>query len=87
MVNNKELQEFYDILDKHKKNKTCDLCGKRLWFWQKSIRFVIRTKENVWAEYYHVLCMVKRGYLRKVEKVKSGRWDDRDPQGTSNVVH
>jgi len=87
MANNKELQEFYDILDKHKKNKICDLCHKRLWFWQKSIRFVIRTKENVWAEYYHVLCLIKRGYLRKIEKAGRFDRDDRDPESTSNIIH
>lgn len=74
-----------DILNRHKKDILCDLCGKRVWFFQKALRFVIRTKENVWAEYYHVKCLEKGGYIRK--RQKAGRWNDKDPQGTSNVIH
>jgi len=75
-----------EILNRHKKDIICDLCIKRIWFFQKAVRCVIRTKENIWAEYYHIKCLEKRGLIRRI-KTKAGRWDDRDPQGTTNVIH
>ncbi len=78
--------DIYHILNRHKRDITCDLCRKRTWFFQKVLRFVISTKENIWVEYYHMKCLERRGYLRKIKKEKSGRWDDRD-QPTSNVIH
>jgi len=79
-VNN---NEFYAILDKHKKRLHCDFCRKKLWFFQKTVRFVIRTKENVWSEYYHVGCLKKMGIVIE-KKEKTGKWDD---EGTNNLVH
>ena len=78
-VNNEDVYEF---LNRHKKDIICDLCRKRIWFVQKGIRFVIRAKDNVWVEYYHVKCLEKRGYLRKVKK--ESRWDK---EGTNNLIH
>ena len=75
------------VLDKHKKNITCDLCHKQVWFFQKVVRCVIRMKENVWAEYYHIKCLEKKGILRKLQKAKKGRWDKDDSAGTTNIVH
>jgi hypothetical protein len=47
----------------------------------------MRTKENIWVEYYHMKCLEKKGYIRRI-KQKAGRWDDdKDEPGTSNVVH
>jgi hypothetical protein len=81
-----ENSDIFDILHRHKKKILCDLCQKRFWFYQKAVRSVVRTKENIWVEYYHLNCLLKAGLARKL-KQKSGRWDDRDKQGTSNVVH
>lgn len=75
MVSNDPLE----ILNKHKRNLTCDICTKKFWFWQKAVRVIIRTKENVWAEYYHIRCLEKKGYLRRIRNIKAGRWDDKDP--------
>lgn len=72
------------ILDRHKKDLICDICTKKIWFFQKCVRAVIRVKDNIWAEYYHIKCMEKFGLLQKLEKTKKGRWDD---EGTSNLVH
>jgi hypothetical protein len=76
-----------DILNRHKKKLLCDLCQKSIRFWQKGVRVVIRTKEVVWLEYYHIGCLEKKGMLRRINKVKAGKWDkDPDPE-TSNIVH
>ena len=48
-----------DILDKHKKDITCDLCKKRIWFFQKFAVRIAGIKENIWKEYYHVKCLKK----------------------------
>jgi hypothetical protein len=75
------------ILDRHKKNITCDLCRKTIWFFQKAIRCVVRSKDNIWAEYYHIKCLEKRGILRRLEKKRAGKWDDDDDKGnTTNLV-
>ena len=75
------------ILDRHKKNLTCDICKKQIWFFQKVVRAVIRVKDHVWAEYYHIKCLERRGILRKLPKAKKGRWDKDDDKGTTNIVH
>ena len=83
-----ENNEIFSILDRHKKKLLCDLCQKKIWFFQKGVRCVIRTKENVWSEYYHITCLEKRGILRRINKLKAGRWDkDNGDQPSSNVVH
>lgn len=83
-----ENNEIFSILDRHKKVIQCDLCQKKIRFWQKGVRCVIRTKENVWTEYFHIGCLEKRGILRKIREVKAGRWDkDNKDQPSSNVVH
>ena len=79
--------DIYHILNRHKKDIICDLCRKRIWFFQKVIRCVIRTKENIWAEYYHIKCLEKHGLIRRVRQVRSGRWDNKDDKGTNNVIH
>lgn len=79
-------EEVYRFLNRHKKNISCDLCRKRIWFFQKSIRCVIRTKDNIWIEYYHMKCLEKKGLIRKLEKKRAGKWDDED-KGTNNLVH
>jgi len=81
-----ESNETFKILNRHKKDISCDLCRKRIWFFQTGLRFVIRTKENIWVEYYHAKCLEKRGLIRKMKQQKAGRWDDKD-QGTANVIH
>ena len=64
------------------KNSTCGIHLRR----NKS---VVRMKENIWTEYYHIKCLEKAGFIRKIKKEKSGKWDkdDRKDDGTSNIVH
>ena len=78
--------EVFKILNRHKRNISCDLCRHRVWFFQKVVRCVIRTKDNVWIEYYHIKCLEKRGLIRKIRQQKAGRFDDKDPS-TTNVIH
>ena len=78
--------DIFSILDQHKKDLLCDLCRKKIRTWNpfnKAVRCVIRTKENIWTEYYHIKCLEAAGILRKIKKLKAGRWDDKDPQGTA----
>lgn len=84
-----ENNEIINLLNRHKKDIICDICRKRVWFFQKGIRCVVRTKENVWAEYYHIKCLENKGVLRRLRKIQAGRRDnkDGDNQSTSNVVH
>ncbi len=74
----------------------CDLCRKKIWIlfnrhwnpFNKIIRCVVRTKEHVWVEYYHMKCLIKSGRMIKIKKERAGRWDDKDPsQPTTNVTH
>lgn len=76
-----------EILDRHKKGIICDLCQKTIWFWQKGIRCVVRIKDDIWTEYYHIKCLEKRGYLRRVRKLRAGKFDKTDDEPTSNIVH
>lgn len=84
-----ENNDIIKLLDRHKKNIICDLCTKKIRFYQKGVRCVIRTKDNIWAEYFHIKCLEKRGVLRRIREVKAGRWDnnDKDREPSSNVVH
>ena len=71
-------------------DKYCDLCRKKIILWnpfRKAVQCVIRIKEQVWTEYYHVSCLEKHGILRKIRKEKSGRWDKDEDTGTGNLVH
>lgn len=79
--------DIINILNRHKKDIICDICRKRVWFFQKAIRCVVRTKDNIWAEYYHIKCLEKRGILRRVNKTKAGKFDDRNDENTTNVIH
>ena len=72
------------ILDRHKKNITCDACNKQIWFFQKAVRLVRSVKNNVWAEYYHIKCIQK--VLTKY-KPKDNKDKDEDEPSTSNLVH
>jgi hypothetical protein len=84
MENNDEITA---ILNRHKKHLTCDICRKSFRFYQKVVKVIIRTKENVWLEYYHIKCLEKRGMLRRVNKLRAGKWDKDNEPETSNVVH
>ena len=68
----------------------CDLCRKKIRTWNpfaKAVKVVIRIKEHMWTEYYHVKCLEERGMLRKLKKEKSGRWDDdKEGSNTTQVV-
>ena len=81
--------DIFTILDRHKKNLLCDLCRKKIKTWNpfnKAVRCVIRTKENIWTEYYHIKCLEAAGVLRKLKKLKAGRWDkDDEPQTALSV--
>ena len=79
--------EFFKLLDRHKKNITCDLCNNTIWFFQKAIRCVVRIKENIWTEYYHVKCLKKVGAIRKLDKSKKDKRGKNDDSSTSNLVH
>lgn len=81
-----ENNDIFNILHRHKKELLCDLCRKKFWFFQKAVRSIVRTKENIWVEYYHMKCLEKAGFIRKIKQQKAGRWDDKDPKSTSNVI-
>ena len=77
-----------DVLDRHKKDITCDLCTKRVWFWQKAIRRVVRIKDDIWTEYYHIKCLEKIGIIIRVRKLKAGKFDNKDDnEPSTNIVH
>ena len=66
----------------------CDLCRKKIRTWNpfaKAVKVVIRIKEHVWTEYYHIKCLEKRGMLRKIKPEKAGRWD-KDKEGTNTAL-
>ena len=79
--------EHNEILDRHKKGITCDICQKTVWFFQKGIRCVVRVKDNIWTEYYHIKCLEKRGYLRRVRKLRQPDKKYKEDEGTGNLVH
>ena len=81
-----ENNDILRILHRHKRVLLCDLCSKKFRFWDKVIRNIVSTKENIWVEYYHIKCLEKRGFIRR-KKEKAGRFDNKDEQGASNVVH
>ena len=81
-----ENNDIFKILHRHKREIVCDLCHKRFWFFQKIARNIVRMKDNIWVEYYHIKCLEKRGFIRR-KKEKAGRFDNKDEQGASNVVH
>ena len=80
----------YDKIPLRSNDKYCDLCRKKIRLWNpfsKALKCVIRIKEQMWTEYYHVSCLEKHGILRKIRKEKSGRWDKDEDTGTGNLVH
>ena len=48
-----------DILDRHKKDIICDVCNKRIYFYQKFVERIAGIKDNIWKEYYHIKCLEK----------------------------
>ena len=85
-MENNNNNDIFTILDRHKKNLVCDLCRKKIRAWNpfnKALRCVIRTKENIWTEYYHIRCLERAGVLRKLYKVKAGKWDKDPEEGTA----
>ena len=74
----------------------CDVCRKKIFIFldrtwnpfNKIVKCVVRLKEHVWVEYYHMNCLIKSGRARRIKKQKAGRWDKDDDKGpTTNLVH